>query len=237
MYCTNCFIYIFIKIGSSIIVLEMKFQLLEWIWLSGLSPGFNLILSAIALYSKYYTGLEMQKHHLLGITVISSLSEVLSVTLALVSSCERWIAWVTTGHCDLWLGLYLKTLSQSLLSLFCTLLFLLWRHFPESSSGVWPCCWVCMAVGSREACRIRVTISQGLIFTHVFHCRNVAYQNWTGSQNLGRGRGREELRVNRCLNLHCGIDMIWERRSALTTRPRLIEHRVIKNTQACNLVR
>lgn len=94
-------------------------------------PWFYLILSAIALHSKYYTGLEMQKHHLLGITVISSLSEVLSVTLALVSSYESWIVWVTTGHCDLWLGLYLKTLSQSLL---CLLRFVLYCSFCEGMS-------------------------------------------------------------------------------------------------------
>lgn len=89
----------------------------------------------------------------------SGLAEILSVTLALISFCERWIAWVPTEHCDLWLDLYLKTLSQSLLVLFCTLSFLLWKHFPETSSGLWPCCWVSMAAGSREACRISVIIS------------------------------------------------------------------------------
>lgn len=51
------------------------------------------------------------------------------------------------------------------------------------------------------------------------------------------GSWKKELRVDGCLNLHFGIDMVWERESALTTSPKLIEHQVVKNAKTNDLIK
>lgn len=172
----NCFIYIFIKIRSPVIVLEMKFQLLEWIQLSGLSLGFTSSeISAIHSFKFCVLFLDWKCKKTLSPEDIfsSSLTEVLSVTLALIGSCERWIAPVPTGHCDLWLDRYLKTLS-----VFAC--FVLYFITPFVKAFPWKHLWLMTLRLSQHSCRVwRSVQNQCHYFT------GTHFHPWVSLQEFG----------------------------------------------------
>lgn len=102
-----------------------------------------------------------------------------------MSSWKRWIAWVPSGLCDLWLDLNLKSLSQFLLALLFTLS-LFCESTPQSQY------WFMTLLLNQHDCQVLgkpaepwVIILQWCIFTYMLHCRDDAFQSGPGSNNGG----------------------------------------------------